>query len=146
MKLIKTKGFRGSSPHKKIRLVERLLWHLSNPTKLESKVPSFWGVLVIFGPVLPRFRPVPLPARPPKYFLLITSDPGPTPTPLWSPGNVRGWAGPVGPHNHEKHQTTPISGSGNPLVRRPGESNRGNSFFPRSWGLGSPTLPPTAPR
>ena len=29
---------------------------------------GFSGGLVIFGPVLPRFRPVPLPARPPKHF------------------------------------------------------------------------------
>ena len=105
---------------------------------------GFSGGFMIFGPVLPRFRPVPLPARPPKHFFLITSDPGPTPTPLWSPGNVRGWAGPVGPHHHEKHQTAPISGSGNHSYARPGESRRDNSFFPRSWGPRSPTLPPPA--
>ena len=101
---------------------------------------------LISGPVLPRFRPVPLPARSPKHFFLIASGLGPTLTPLWSPGNVRGWAGPVGPHHHEKHQKPLISGPENPLVRRPGESRRDNSFFSEPWGPRSPTLPPTAPR
>ena len=141
-KYIKIQNFTKNPKITLRKLCEHFKW--SGPVGFRKA--GFSGVLVIFGPVLPRFRPVPLPARPPKHFFLFASDPGPTPTPLWSPGNVRGWAGPVGPHHHEKHQTTLISGSENPLVRRPGEPHRGNSFFSRSWALRSPTLPPPAPR
>ena len=141
-KYIKIQNFSKNPKITLRKLCEHFKW--SGPVGFRKA--GFSGFWVIFAPVLPRFRLVRRPPRPPKQIFLIASDPGPTPTPLWPRGNARGGRGRWVSATTKNTKNRSFRARKTYSYTAPVSRNGIIPFFSPSWGPRSPTLPPTAPR